>query len=83
MKARKVENLKTDLQAFVEDVAAGIERSERKFWCSRYLLQISEMFLNGNRWGGRQPVHRDYAAALSTPRALQNGQPAAPRPSAR
>ncbi len=46
MNARKLHNLKNEMQAFVEDVAAGIGRSERKHWCSTYLRGL---LLDGER----------------------------------
>jgi SRSO17 transposase len=46
MNARKLHTLKNEMQAFVEDVAAGIGRSERKQWCSTYLRGL---LLDGDR----------------------------------
>lgn len=46
MNTRKLENLKAELQSFVEDVTAGIGRSERKHWCSTYLRGL---LLDGER----------------------------------
>ena len=46
MNARKLHKLKNEMQAFVEDVAAGIGRSERKHWCSTYLRGL---LLDGDR----------------------------------
>lgn len=46
MNARKLHKLKNEMQAFVEDVAAGIGRSERKHWCSTYLRGL---LLDGER----------------------------------
>jgi SRSO17 transposase len=46
MNARKLHKLQREMQAFVEDVAAGIGRSERKQWCSTYLRGL---LLDGDR----------------------------------
>jgi SRSO17 transposase len=46
MNARKLQQLKADLLSFVEDVAAGIGRSERKHWCMTYLRGL---LLDGER----------------------------------
>jgi SRSO17 transposase len=46
MNARKLHKLKNEMQAFVEDVAAGIGRSERRHWCSTYLRGL---LLDGDR----------------------------------
>ena len=46
MNARKLQNLKSRLQSFVEDVTAGIGRSERKYWCTTYLRGL---LLDGER----------------------------------
>jgi SRSO17 transposase len=46
MNARKLQNLKARLQSFVADVAAGIGRSERTFWCTTYLRGL---LLDGER----------------------------------
>jgi hypothetical protein len=37
MNARKLQRLKKDLDAYVADIASGIGRSERKFWCETCL----------------------------------------------
>lgn len=46
MNARKLQNLKSRLQSFVEDVTAGIGGSERKYWCTTYLQGL---LLDGER----------------------------------
>jgi SRSO17 transposase len=46
MKTRHLEKLKRDLEAYVSDIASGIGRSERKFWCMTYLRGL---LLDGER----------------------------------
>ena len=45
MKTRLLEKLKRDLEAYVSDIASGIGRSERKFWCQTYLRVTGLGFL--------------------------------------
>ena len=46
MNARKLQNLKSRLLSFVEDVTPGIGRSERRYWCTTYLRGL---LLDGER----------------------------------
>ena len=46
MKTRNLQKLKTNLDAYVADIASGIGRSERKFWCMTYLRSV---LLDGER----------------------------------
>jgi SRSO17 transposase len=46
MNARKLQRLKRDLEAYVSDIASGIGRSDRKFWCQTYLRGL---LLDGER----------------------------------
>jgi len=62
MNARKLHKLKNEMQAFVEDVAAGIGRSERKHWCSTYLRGL---LLDGDR-KSIEPM-ADRLAAIDQP----------------
>lgn len=45
MTTRTLQKLKKDLKAYVSDIAFGIGRSERKFWCQTYLRVTGLGFL--------------------------------------